>query len=250
MQPRHSLGAKRASEQVGRGSGAFAMHVGGQELPMHDPRFIPGLALTYQMDATPGRHTQGGEMSTWPGMENMPDKYDYGAKGEFHRELVGAMHFVNSLGICQFAYASYPIETWTASYAAITGQEITWQDALRLGERIGNLRLAFNLREGINPLVSHKVPDIVVGAPPLEAGNLRGVTVDVQRQVHDYLEAAGWDPQTCTPRRARLRPRLTTVRISCSSSGHPVAARTRSRVCASSYPRKMHNLTVLRIDVF
>ena len=49
-----ALGVQRAAEKVGRGSEAFAMHVGGQELPMHDPRFIPGLALTYQMDATPG----------------------------------------------------------------------------------------------------------------------------------------------------------------------------------------------------
>ncbi|MBV9577481.1 MAG: hypothetical protein JO057_02705 [Chloroflexi bacterium] len=49
-----------------------------------------------------------------------------------------------------------------------------------------------------------KVPDVVVGTPPLEAGNLRGVTVDVQRQVNDYLEAAGWDPWTCRPRRSKL----------------------------------------------
>ena len=96
----------------------------------------------------------------------MPDKYDYGAKGEFHHKLVGAMHFVNSIGICQFGYASYPIETWTSFYGAITGQEVTWEDALKLGERIGNLRLAFNLREGINPLLDHKVPEVVVGSPP------------------------------------------------------------------------------------
>jgi hypothetical protein len=42
---------------------------------------------------------------------------------------------------------------------------------------------------------------VVVGIPPLEAGNLCGVTVDVQRQVNDCLEAAGWDLETCTPRR-------------------------------------------------
>jgi aldehyde:ferredoxin oxidoreductase len=111
---------------------------------------------------------------------------------------------VNSIGICQFGYASYPIDTWTSFYGAITGQEVTWEDALKLGERIGNLRLAFNLREGINPLLDHKVPDVVVGSPPLEVGNLRGVTVDVQRQVSDYLEAAGWDPDSCTPRRSKL----------------------------------------------
>ncbi len=34
------------------------MHVSGEELPMHDPRLNPGLATSYQVDATPGRHTQ------------------------------------------------------------------------------------------------------------------------------------------------------------------------------------------------
>jgi aldehyde:ferredoxin oxidoreductase len=197
-------GVKRAAEQVGRGSEVCAMHVGGQELPMHDPRFIPGLALTYQLDATPGRHTQGGEMGAWPDMQDVPDKYDYGAKGEFHRKLVGAMHFINSLGVCQFGFGSYPIETWTAFYAAIVGQELTWDEALHIGERIANLRLAFNLRENINPLTAHAIPGIVVGSPPLATGNLRGITVDVQRQVTDYLQAAGWDPQTCRPSPAKL----------------------------------------------
>jgi aldehyde:ferredoxin oxidoreductase len=199
-----ALGVQRASKRVGRGSEEFAIHAGGQELPMHDPRFIPGLALTYQMDATPGRHTQGGEMSAWPGMEDVPDKYDYTAKGEFHRRLVGAMHFINSIGVCQFAFASYPIETWTEFYRAIVGRSLTWENAITLGERIGNLRLAFTLREGINPLLDHTLPPVVVGEPPLTEGNLRGVTVDVQQQINDYLAAAGWDPETCRPTRARL----------------------------------------------
>ena len=179
------------------------MHVGGQELPMHDPRFIPGLALTYQMDATPGRHTQGGEMSAWPGMSDVPDKYDYAAKGEFHHKLVAAMHFVNSLGVCMFGFAAYPVETWPAFYSVITGREFTLDDALLVGERIANVRLAFNLREGINPLALH-LPDVVIGVPPLKAGNLQGITVDVDQQIRDYLGAADWDAVTCEPSRARL----------------------------------------------
>jgi aldehyde:ferredoxin oxidoreductase len=53
-------GVKRAAAKIGKGAEQYAVHVQGQELPAHDPRFIPGLAVTYRMDATPGRHTQGG----------------------------------------------------------------------------------------------------------------------------------------------------------------------------------------------
>ena len=194
-------GVKQASERLGRGSELCAIHVGGQELPMHDPRFDPNLALTYQLDATPGRHTQG--TGPWPDMADVPDKYDYTAKGEFHRKVVAAMHFINSMGVCMFGFMSYPIDVWPAFYSVITGRDLTLDEALLAGERIGNLRLAFNLREGINPLRT-RLPELVVGVPPLEVGNVRGITVDVQRQIDDYLRAADWDPVTCAPSPARL----------------------------------------------
>lgn len=197
-------GVRRAAEEVGRGSQEYAMHVGGQELPMHDPRFLPDLALTYQLDATPGRHTQGSQLgAVWPDMPGVPDKYDYAANGAFHHKLVAMMHVVNALGICQFAYASYPVDIWPRFYTAITGRQFSLADALVIGERIANLRLAFNLREGINPL-DRRLPDVVVGKPPLQAGNLRGVTLDVERQIAEYLKAADWDPTTCAPSATRL----------------------------------------------
>jgi len=35
-------GVRAASQKIGKGSEQFAMHLGGQELPMHDPRNTPG----------------------------------------------------------------------------------------------------------------------------------------------------------------------------------------------------------------
>ena len=55
-------GVKIAAEKIGKGAEKFAIHIGGQELGMHDPK-IAGAAdrgsSRYQMDATPGRHTAG-----------------------------------------------------------------------------------------------------------------------------------------------------------------------------------------------
>ncbi|MBM4372243.1 MAG: aldehyde ferredoxin oxidoreductase, partial [Deltaproteobacteria bacterium] len=50
-------GVRVASRRIGKGSEAWAMHAGGQELPMHDPRFDTSYGISYQCDPTPGRHT-------------------------------------------------------------------------------------------------------------------------------------------------------------------------------------------------
>ena len=62
--PHHLLadGVKRAAERLGRGAEAYAIHAGGQELPMHDSRFDPGFAVHYAVEANPGRHTIGSQM--------------------------------------------------------------------------------------------------------------------------------------------------------------------------------------------
>jgi len=65
-------GVKVAAEKIGRGAEEFAVHIGGQELGMHDPKCdfadFAGMpvAARYQMDATPGRHTAGFGPSNFP----------------------------------------------------------------------------------------------------------------------------------------------------------------------------------------
>jgi aldehyde:ferredoxin oxidoreductase len=201
-----SRGVKRAAEQIGEGAEKYAVHAGGQEIPMHDPRFIPGLATTYQMDATPGRHTQGGELLPpvdWD--QPLPNKYDYSGKGETTKKLHSLLQVINAAGLCLFGYLSYPVQYLPDFLSAITGWDITLDDCYKIGERIINMRHAFNLREGINPIVDFRLPDIVVGNPPLKEGELSGVTVDVETQREEYCQAMAWDPETARPSADRLR---------------------------------------------
>ena len=62
-------GVMRASQRVGGGSAEFAVHVGGQELAMHDPRWEPGMGVIYHLDATPGRHTQATQYAVRAGIQ-------------------------------------------------------------------------------------------------------------------------------------------------------------------------------------
>lgn len=77
-------------------------------------------------------------------------------------------------------------------------------EVLKTGERISNLRQAFNIREGLNPL-QFKVPDRVLGRPPQEEGPLTGVTVDEETMVKEYLAAMDWDAKTAKPSKKKLQ---------------------------------------------
>lgn len=200
-------GVMRAAQQIGKGAERFAIHVHGQEAPMHDPRYLPSLAVTYKMEATPARHTQGGELVSphgvnLPGME-LP-KYHYGGKGELRKKQIGLVHVVNAAGSCIFAYSSYPCQFIPEFLSALTGWDYTLEDCFFMGERIANLRHAFNLREGINP-VEIKLNGRLTGHPPLTEGNIRGVTLDADLMVKEYCEAMSWDPVTARPSAERLR---------------------------------------------
>lgn len=86
---------------------------------------------------------------------------------------------------------------------AVTGWDVTTDELVRTGERISNLRQAFNIREGLDPL-KFKVPDRVLGRPPQKEGPLAGVTVDEDTMVKEYLAAMDWDLETAKPSKKKL----------------------------------------------
>jgi aldehyde:ferredoxin oxidoreductase len=176
-------GVKRAAEKIGKGAEKFAVHVGGQEVGMHDPRLVTpfgGWTVTrYQMDATPGRHTA-----------------NFGPAGFSN-------HFLNAAGLCQFGFFGAPGERLVGYLNAVTGWSDTPADMLRQGERIANLRHAFNLREGISEMKWFVHPR-VLGQPPLAAGPLAGVTPAADSITYWNLGALDWDRVTTKPSKAKL----------------------------------------------
>jgi len=198
-------GVRKAAERIGKGAEQFAMHIQGEEVPMHDPKLQPGLAVTYLLDATPARHTQGGELNPVPGLGiKIPPREQQAGRGPLHKELVSLVHVVNSAGVCLFGYLSYDFHFMPDFLTAVTGEPWDVKRIEVAGERISNMRHALNLREGLNPLHWH-MPGRLIGQPPLEAGTHKGFSVDLQTQVKDYLVAMDWDPETTKPRAAKLR---------------------------------------------
>ena len=180
-------GVKVASERIGKGSEQYAMHVGGQALPMHDPRqmdmnpYNKKNAFMYIVDATPARHTQ----SPHEGFA------------------------LQATGVCSFSAffggESEDIPQITDFINAVTDWDINDSNMVIIGDRIATMRQAFNVREGLKPS-DFKYPDRVLGKPPLKSGPLTGVTIEkqVEELVEEYFKSMDWDLKTGKPSRKRL----------------------------------------------
>jgi len=198
-------GVKRASEIIGPKSEEFAIHVNGQELPFHDPRFQPGMATTYATEPTPGRHCPC-EWILPPGIDFPDDfnKYSPHGKGIWQKRMTCQMQMINSSGLCQFGYYSYPYEVWPQFLTAVTGIKYDIEKFEQVGERILNLRHAFNLREGMNS-TKFDFPKRALGISPLKAGNTKGISVDLKTQIAEYFEELDWDIKTGYPSIKKLK---------------------------------------------
>lgn len=208
-------GSARAAAHVGKGSERYAVHVHGQEPAYHDSRFTSLMGVTYIADPTPGRHTAGTASwnetfnSKFPLPDAAPEKELVVAwkgtegKGAAQAHFSNAHQVLNGLGLCMFTNLT-GVLPWLDLTNALTGWNLTAPELLASGERIQNLRAAFNVREGIRPGDFQPHPRMLgEGDGNLDGGPLRGVTVPLQALKNDYYRAMAWDPTTGHLARAR-----------------------------------------------
>jgi aldehyde:ferredoxin oxidoreductase len=196
-------GVKLAGERIG-GAEKYAMHVGGQETPAHHPIVDYRFATTYRLDATPGRHTQGGEAMHPAGLLPEYDKKLFTGRGLAHKIGSNFNHISSCAGLCMFVYNCYPnVGVFVEFMNAVTGWGVTLEGLLKTGERIANIRQAFNVREGLNPM-QFTVPARLLGIPPHKEGPLAGISVDLDVLSREYLESMDWDLQTTKPSKEKL----------------------------------------------
>ncbi len=180
-------GVQVAAGRIGKSAEQYAVHIGGQELGLHDPKFdFPFFrgkptAARYQMDATPGRHTSGFGPSQFE---------DY---------------VLSASGLCLHSDTMVPDPSkYIRGYlSAVTGWDYSQDRILKCGERIANIRHVFTLREGINPR-ELKVHGRIIGRPPHQDGPLAGVTSDIETEINENLDALDWDRVTTKPSKKKL----------------------------------------------
>ncbi len=201
-------GLARAAAHVGKGTEDFAVHVHGIEPAYHDSRFTSLMGVAYIADPTPARHTTGS--ASWNetfgvgfSLPNAADKKDWNVrwKGTDGKGTAQALHsnahqVMNGLGLCMFTMLTGRLP-WAELLDAATGWGLTERDLLACGERIQNLRAAFNRREGIAPgdFKPHRRM-LGEGDGALPAGPLKGVRVPLPMLKDDYYAAMRWNRAT------------------------------------------------------
>ena len=208
-----------------------AMHVQGQELPMHDCRNQSDdaggldLGVGYEVEPTPGRHT-----STFPGWEQylpkpLAKENERFKHFKFQRKYIDDSEpgpaevgvrlknascgedIINGAGLCNFGFYFGPNPPLVEWLNATTGWEKDFNGYLEIGQRIKTVRHAFNIREGID-VANIKMPDRARGIPPLKEGPNAGYPKDPRcwdDAKKEYYKAMGWDPETAFPLRKTLQ---------------------------------------------
>jgi len=211
-------GVKPAAERIGRGAERYAVHCGGMETPMHDPKYDPGFATAYYCDPTPGRHTmysytyldlqllekQFRRAKKIPALATHKQRHKYAGTGDALAIDCFFKQIMDGAGVCLFGTSvggRMPLCEWINAAA---GWNLANDDYLVIGERIQQLRHAFNLREGLNAIRDFRPHPRIYGDPPLARGPAKGVTVDLEAMAGSFYQAMHWDVGSGRPERDHL----------------------------------------------
>jgi aldehyde:ferredoxin oxidoreductase len=206
-------GVKKAVERLGPEFEKYAVHIGGQEPGMHDPKMDPLLGIHFSADPTPGRHTIGGgvyynfmhlwdEVSWAPKVKKHSKLEDYIPSEEEALKSVAMAAYkalTDAAGGCFFAMAM-GLQHWNIftmlNYA--TGWNLSADQFMEIGLKIQTLRQLFNVKHGIQPqnvIMNGRVK----GAPPLTGGALKGITLSIEDMVRFYWKNMKWDEKSGVP---------------------------------------------------
>jgi aldehyde:ferredoxin oxidoreductase len=209
-----SEGTMRTSKKIGKGSADFAMHVKGLEVAEHDPRFMPGLGLSFMLNPTGGDHMLAGfdtafanedgimELKPFGIVEPVPID-DYGTRKVELMRLVRFRKLLNDT-LCMCNFLPYSLEQLANVTAGVTGWDIDSKELMLAGERILTLAQLFNGREGFTA-ADDTLP--LRFFQPKSSGPLSEHGLDqtkVNQAKNYYYTIMGWNPVSGVPKKEKL----------------------------------------------
>jgi aldehyde:ferredoxin oxidoreductase len=201
-----SQGVKRASEKI-EGSGPFAMHVKGLELPGYDPRGMKGQSLTYALSDRGGCHVRSNTLRTeLLGLPEPIDRYAYDNKADMVRKLQLTYAALDSVITCVFGAFAITPSDYAEAISALTGWDFTAEELMTVAERAWNLTRLFNVREGFKRRDDTLPERLFTESSTM--GPSKDQLVDreaFERMLDEYYEGAGWDLKTGKPLEAKLK---------------------------------------------
>ena len=197
-------GTKRAAEHIGNGAEEFAVHVKGQEVPMHDPRLKRGEALGYAVSPTGADHVHNiHDTFLYP---QLPKSYnslgileavpieDFGPKKIRLYKYVGEWRTLNNfLVMCLFT--PWSVVQKVEIVRSVTGWNTTAFELMKVVERGNTLARIFNIREGFTEKDDWLPPRFF---KPKTSGALSKTSVnpeELQKAKLTYYDMMGWTEQ-------------------------------------------------------
>ena len=145
-------GTRVAAEQVGQGSGDFAAHVKGMEMPGYEPRTLQSMALGLAVNARGADHNRSGayEADLSGDRDRLAGATDH-VRAAIATEDRAAV--IDSMILCKFLRGVFtdPYVEWADLLSRVTGWDITGAELQETARRIVLSKRAFNLREGWTP---------------------------------------------------------------------------------------------------
>ena len=207
-------GSMRAAKKIGNGAEKYAIHVKGQEVPMHEPRLKKGLGLGYAVSPTGADHQHNIHDTDYQDAEQVRSINSLGILKPVPLEDIGPdkvrllvykgiwHSLYNCLVTCMFVAWTPPQTVDIVN--AVTGWETSVWELMKVSERAINLARVFNIREGFTA-----EDDVLPGRffQPHTSGPLSKTALDkaeFSKAKRIYYSMMGWDPDTGVPTRAKL----------------------------------------------
>jgi aldehyde:ferredoxin oxidoreductase len=182
----------------------LAVHVNGLEPAAHDPRALSGMAVVYATSPRGACHMQGDmylvdmgltipEVGIFPG-----GRFKTRGKSAVVARVQEWRTLYNSAIMCIFVNPTAPLLVKLLAEATGWSSDIVWWQ--RTGERIFNLKRAFNNRLGVCR-GNDRLPQMLF--IPMSNGS-RGRTPQMETLLTEYYAEREWDWETGKPSRQKL----------------------------------------------
>lgn len=195
-------GVKRASERVGKGSEHFAMHIKGLEMPGYDVRSLKTFGMGMAVVARGGCHNRA--LSYELDIKGVTNRFTAEpGRGKLAMEKENFACILDCLVLCKFLRNCFKDFEGEVSqlYTMTTGIPLTPEELTEVGERVCNLKKAFNIREGWTKADDWLPPRVL--EDPIPSGPSQGSYItpaELRMMIDDYYEARGWTPEGLIPR--------------------------------------------------
>lgn len=197
-------GVRYAAEKFGGGSEKYAIHVKGLEWSGYEARYAPSMMLAYITCDLGGHHNRAWSIThdVATGRDSLEGKADKVI------ELQHVRPMFDNFGVCrlQWVEIGFELDHYIQLIETATGYHYSWEDLMKVSERVWNLTRSFSLREISDFGRKYDYPPARFMEEPMPTGPAKGKYLpreQIDTLLDEYYDKRGWNREG-KPKRATL----------------------------------------------